>query len=80
MLPEEQLRLVLSLILSVVISFFIGKVRNPKIFVLLSFLFTVSFQIYVFRWECLLLWLQQQIAYFLCKFCPRKKKGKIVLL
>jgi hypothetical protein len=79
MLPEDQQRLVLSLTMSVILSFFIGKIKNPKIFVLASFLLTFIFQIYVFRWECLFLWVQQQIVYLLCKFGPRKNIGKIVL-
>jgi hypothetical protein len=79
MLPEDQQRLVLSLTLSVILSFFIGKIKNAKMFVFASFLLTVAFQVYVFRWECIFLWVQQQIVYFLCKFGPRKKIGKIVL-
>jgi hypothetical protein len=80
MLPEDQQRLVLSLTLSVILSFFIGKIKNAKMFVLASFLLTVAFQIYVFRWECIFLWVQQQIVYFLCKFGPRKKLERLYCL
>jgi hypothetical protein len=80
MLPEDQIRLITCLVLSVFISYFLSKIKTPNTFILTSFICTVVFQIYVFREEVILLWVQQAIVYLLCKYANRAKIGRIVLL
>lgn len=79
MLPEDQIRLITCLVLSVFISYFLSKIKTPNTFILTSFICTVVFQIYVFREEVILLWVQQAIVYLLCKYANRAKIGRIVL-
>ncbi len=80
MLPEDQLRLVICLVLSVFISYFLGKIKCPKKFTLASFIITFVFQLYVFRDEAFFLWIQQIIVYCICRWGPRQKLGKLVLM
>jgi lysophospholipid acyltransferase len=79
MLPEDQIRLITCLVLSFFISYALGMVKCPKKFILGSFLATLLFQSYVFRWEVIILWMQQQIVYLICRYANREKIGKIIL-
>jgi hypothetical protein len=80
MIPEDQLRLVICLVLSVFISYGLSKIKKPNLFIAVSFATTLLFQLYVFRDEVIFLWTQQAIVFCLCKWAPRKNVGKIVLI
>lgn len=79
MLPHDQLRLVTCLILTVPLSYLMGKLASPIHFITVSFITALIFQFYVFREEVFFLYCQQFIVYCLCKWGPRQKIGKIVL-
>lgn len=79
MLPHDQLRLVTCLVLTVPLSFIMGKLTSPMHFIAMSVISTLIFQFYVFREEVFFLYCQQFIVYCLCRWAPRHKLGKIVL-
>lgn len=80
MLPNDQLRLVTCLVLTIPLSYIMSKLTSPQHFIGMSVITTLIFQFYVFREEIFILYFQQLVVYCLCRWTPRKKLGKIVLL
>lgn len=80
MLPPDQLRLVSCLILAIPISYLMSCLRQSKHIIMLTCSVSIIMQIVVFQYEAPLLWIQQHIVYFLCKYLKRSKVGKMVLL
>ncbi len=80
MLPQDQLKLIGCLLMSVPLSFTMSYIQKPAFLLMFTCTISIIMQMIVFRQQIILLWIQQNIVYFLCKFGPRKIIGKVIMI
>jgi lysophospholipid acyltransferase len=79
-LPADQADLVLIMLVSVPLSFLLSLAYNKHLFLALTMALTIGFQSILFPEDKWILWGQQQVAYLLVVFSPRRHVGRIVVL
>lgn len=80
MLPYDQQKLIACLLSAIPLSYLMTYIKNPKHLLLFTVLSSAVLQMVAFEWWILVLWLQQNIVYVICKLGPRAKIGRLVLI
>lgn len=80
MLPYDQLKLIGCLMTAIPLSYMMSCLRKPALILALTCTVSIIMQILIFESWIVLLWAQQNVVFFLCKYGPRAKIGKIVLI
>ncbi len=79
-LPDDQADLILIMIICVPLSYILSLIYNKYLYLAMTMSLTIGFQSILFPNDKWVLWAQQQIAYLLIIFSPRKYVGHIVFV
>lgn len=80
MFSYDQQKLIACLITAIPLSYIMTVLKKPTHLLAFTIVCSVILQSIVFEKWIILLWIQQNIVYVICKFGPRAKVGKIVFI
>ena len=78
-LPDDQADLILIMIITIPLSYLLSLIYSKYLFLAMTMALTIGFQSILFPHDKWVLWIQQQVAYILVIFSPRKYVGHIVI-
>ena len=79
-LPPDQANLILTMLLSVPLSFLMCMIYNKYLLLAVTMTLTMGFQSMLFPNEKYFLWGQQQLVYLMILLVPRKIVGHVIII
>lgn len=80
MLPEDQIKLISCMLISIPLSYILSTITSPNRLLAVSCISSALINLYLLEEGAIALWFQQQVVYALCRWGPRKWIGRIVFL